>query len=181
MKSAATVVIVAFGLAAGLWMSGEPAFGAKRGPSTPKERARAVKLVRSLEADPYGKEAREARRWLSLWLVDAPDMTVDLCPELLGGTPAERRRIPSEIVAQTLYSGAAFMIENPDKTEARQEVYTAGVLGALRVYEGMLGERPDLRSPLLDGLIAKRDAGTLPAHVAETMAGCAVGRPVKAD
>lgn len=181
MKSKAPAAIVALGLAAGLWMPAEPAAAAKRGPSTSKERARAVKLVRGLEEDPYGNDAREARRWLSLWPVEAPDMTVDLCPELFGGTPAQRKRIPSEVVAQTLYSGAAFVIENPEKARTRAEVYTAGMLGALRVYEGMLAERPDLRSPLLDGLIGKRDAGTLPAHVAESMAACATVRPVSSD
>lgn len=169
------------GLAASLWMSGYPASAAKRKPSTPKERARAVKLVRSLEEKPYGESAREARRWLSLWLVEAPDMPVDLCPELFGGTAAERRRIPSEVVAQTLYSGAAFVIENPGKAEAREEVYRAGVLGALQAYEAMLAERPELRSPLLDGLVGRREAGTLAAHVAESMAGCAAVKSLSSN
>lgn len=172
MKAAAIVILA---LAASLLMPLESS-GAKRQPSTPKERARAMKLVRELEADPYGAGAREARRWLSLWLVEVPDLEVDLCPELFGGTPAERKRIPAEVVAQTLYSGVAFVIENPGKAEAREEIYGAGMLGALRAYEAMLQARPDLRSTLLDGLLGKREAGTLPAHVAESMAGCAASR-----
>ena len=173
MKAGAILIL---GLAASLWMVEESASREKRGPSTPKERSRAVKLVRELEEDPYGAEARDARRWLSLWLVEVPDMPVDLCPELFGGTPAERKRLPAEIVAQTLYSGVAFVIENPGKAEAREEIYKAGVLGALKAYEAVLKERPELRSPLLDSLIGKREAGTLPAHVTESMAGCAASR-----
>lgn len=173
-------MIVILGLAASLLMPWE-SDGAKRQPSTAKERARAVKLVRELEEDPYSGAARKARSWLSLWLVKVPDLQVDLCPELFGGTPAERKRIPSEIVAQTLYSGVAFVIENPDKAEAREEIYGAGVLGALRAYEAMLEQQPHLRSPLLDGLLGKREAGTLPAHVAESMAGCAASRSIKSN
>lgn len=175
MKAGAILIL---GLAAGLLLPGESA-GAKRGSSTPKERTRAVKLVKELEMDPYGAGAREARRWLSLWLVETPDLEVDLCPELFGGTPAERKRIPSEVVAQTLYSGVAFVIENPGKAEVREQIYGAGMLGALRVYEAMVKTRPDLRSPLVDGLLAKREAGTLPEHVAGSMAGCAASRSLR--
>src|SRR5688500_18355834 len=82
MKAGAILIL---GLAASLWMVEESDSREKRGPSTPKERSRAVKLVRELEEDPHGAEARAARRWLSLWLVEVPDMPVDLCPELFGG------------------------------------------------------------------------------------------------
>jgi hypothetical protein len=144
----------------------------RRGPSTPRERAKAVKLIRQLEQDPYFEGSRDARRWLSLWLFEVPDLQVDICPALFGGTPAERKRIPSEVVAQTLYSGVAFLIENPRKSRVREEIYLAGLLGALQTYEAMIEERPTLRSPLLDGLIGRREAGTLAAHVAEAMQGC---------
>ena len=145
---------------------------AERGPSTPRERAKALKLIRQLEEDPNFDGSRDARRWLSLWLFQVPDLKIDLCPELLGGTSVERRRLPSEVVAQTMYSGIAFLIENPGKAKIREEVYLAGVLGALRVYEALLRERPHIRSALLDGLLGKREAGLLVDHVVEAMKGC---------
>src|SRR6185436_1766137 len=83
-----------------LWMPRADAFTG-RGPSTPRERAKALKLIRQLEEDPDFDGSRDARRWLSLWLFQVPDLKLDLCPELLGGTPAMRRRIPAEVVAQT--------------------------------------------------------------------------------
>ena len=143
---------------------------AARGPSTPKERAKALKLIRQLEEDPSFEGARDARRWLSLWLFEVPDLHVDLCPELLGGTSVERKRLPGEVVGQMMYSGAAYLIEHKDGS--REQVYLAGVTGALKVYEALLATRPHARSPLLDGLIGRRDAGTLPAHVAEAMGAC---------
>lgn len=145
---------------------------AERGPSTPKERTKALRLIRELEADPLGEKAYEARRWLALWLLDVPDLQVRYCAEVVGGDRAARQRIRPDLLAQIPYSGAAFLIENPQKRDARTEVYTAGLAGALRAYEALLQVRPDQRSPLLDQLLAKRDAGELAAFVAETSQSC---------
>jgi hypothetical protein len=145
---------------------------AERGPSTPKERTKALRLIRQLEADPAGSEARESRRWLALWLLDIPDLRVRYCAEVVGGSRAARDRIRPDLLAQIPWSGVAFLIENPDKQGAKTEVYTAGLLGALRAYEALLRDRPEQRSPLFDDLLAKRDAGELAAFVAETSQAC---------
>jgi hypothetical protein len=157
-------------LAALLFLPG--AVWAERGPSTPKERAKALRLIRQLEAEPLGEGAYQARRWLALWLLDVPDFQVRYCAEIVGGDRAARQRIRPDLLAQISWSGAAFLIENPDKRDARAEVYTAGLLGALRAYEALLQARPDQRSPLLDGLLARRDADELAAYVAETSRAC---------
>jgi hypothetical protein len=145
---------------------------AERGPSTAKERAKALKLIRQLEADPLGEKASEARRWLALWLLDVPDFQVRYCADVVGGDRSVRQRLRPELLAQISWSGAAFLIDNPKKHEARTEIYTAGLLGALRSYEALLRARPDERSPLFDELLAKRDAGELAAYVAETSRSC---------
>lgn len=146
--------------------------GAERGPSTPKERTKALRLIRQLEAEPLGEKAWEARRWLALWLLDVPDLQVRYCAEIVGGDRAARQRIRPDLLAQIPWSGAAFLIENPGKREARTEVYTAGLLGALRTYEALLKARPDQRSSLFDQLLVKRDAGGLETFVAETSQAC---------
>ena len=158
------------GLAVLLFLPG--AAGAERGPSTPKERSKALRLIRQLEEDPLGEEAREARRWLALWLLDVPDLQVRYCAEIVGGNRSARQRVRPDLLAQIPWSGAAFLIENPGKRDARAEIYTAGLLGALRAYEAILQARPDEHSPLLDQLLAKREAGELAAHVAETSQAC---------
>lgn len=144
----------------------------ERGPSTPKEREKAVKLIHQLEMDPFGKKARDARRWLALWLVEVTDYKVQYCPEILGGTLPARQRIRNEILAQVTYSSLAFVLERPDKTGSPLDVHRAGVLGALRAYEVMLAGEPGTRSPLLDDLLAKRNDGTLDAYLAETGKAC---------
>jgi hypothetical protein len=152
------------------WLAG----GARgdRGPATPQEREKALKLVHQLETDPFGKKARDARRWLALWMVQVPGRKVQYCPEVLGGTLQVRQRVRNEIVAQVTYSSLAFALENPGKASSAVEVHRAGVLGALRTYEAMLAGEPGTRSPLLDGLIKKRNDGTLDAYLAETVKAC---------
>lgn len=101
------------------------------------------------------------------------------------GNPAALRKVRPEILAQIPWSGVASLIESPAnpsgnsgtsgetvQRKSKAEIYLAGVEGALRAYEAMLRTRPDLRSPLLDGLIARRDAGELAAYVAETANAC---------
>jgi hypothetical protein len=165
MRSGAVLILC-------LALLGSGAQAAARGPSTPKERAKALNLIRQLEEDPLFEGSREARSWLSLWLFAVPDLRIDLCPELLGGTAAERRRVPPEVLAQLMYSGVAVLIEN--KKAGREEVYLASVRGALRVYESLLAKRPQIRSAPLDGLIGQRDSGTLGTHVTATMGACPV-------
>lgn len=165
-----TRLFVMLGLALFLPLAGVGESRADRGPATPKERAKALKLARQLETDPFGDKAADARRWLALWQLDVTDLQVRYCAEVLGGNPAALRKVRPEILAQIPWSGVAHLIEKPEAKKA--EIYLAGVEGALQAYEVMLRTRPDLRSPLLDGLIAKRDAGELAPYVAETANAC---------
>jgi hypothetical protein len=56
----------------------------KRGPSKPEERARAVQFAHDLEINPLGPQAKSQREWLTLWLIEIPDITVEVCSRLLG-------------------------------------------------------------------------------------------------
>jgi hypothetical protein len=119
---------------------------------------------------PRGLPEHSWKASLALFTQSIGAQPIDVREELLGGTAADRKRIPGEVVGQLMYSGAAFLIEHKDG--AREEVYLAGVTGALKVYESLLAKRPHVRSPSLDSLIGRRDAGTLADHVAETMGAC---------
>lgn len=169
MRTQSVLLLLTFALS--LLLPAEPR--AERGPSTAKERAKALKLVRQLEAEPLGEKSADARRWLALWLLEVPDFQVRYCAEVVGGTPAARQKVRPEILAQIPWSGVAWLIENPDKkSAAKADVYLAGLQGALRSYEALLRVKPDQRSPLLDDLLARRDAGELAGYVAETSQAC---------
>ena len=50
----------------------------KRGPSTPEERAKAVQIARALEGDPLQPGNKDMRTWFTLWLIEVPDITVQV-------------------------------------------------------------------------------------------------------
>jgi carboxypeptidase Q len=139
----------------------------KRGPSTSEERATAVKAARLLETDPFHKDAKKIREWYTLWLIEVPDITVELCSDYLGPVVGSNKNYGSEIFGQMMYSSAAFIIENADKAKDRVAVNHAGVEGALKTYESVLKTKPKAKWEFLDGLIVKRDKGELKAYVEE--------------
>lgn len=143
----------------------------KRGPSTPEERAQAVRLTRALEADPLNKDAKSAREWLTLWLVEVPDISVTLCTDYLSGLYEKKKdrdkNYAPEIATQMMFSSAAFMIEHPDQATDDIAVNKAGLEGSLKAYEAILQAKPKVQWAFLDDLIAKRDKGTLEDYVRE--------------
>ena len=141
---------------------------AKPKASTPEERAKAVKLAHELELDPATEESFEKRRWLIKWWEKVPDLTVTIC-DLLGPFPKDDHPYFSLVLAQSMFSGGAFMIEHPDQAQDQVAVQTAGIEGALKVYEVFGKVMPEDRLPYLDDLLKKRDAGTLAAHMRDVV------------
>lgn len=138
----------------------------KRGPSTPEERDKAVKAARLLEADPFHKDAKKVREWFTLWLIEIPDISIELC-NYLGPVLGSKKDYAADTFTQTMFSSAAFMIEHPDQAKDKVAVNLAGVEGALRFYEAVLKAKPKAKQDFLDGLIAKRERGELKAYVQE--------------
>jgi len=144
----------------------------KRGPSTPEERAKAVQFAHDLETNPLGPQAKNEREWLTLWLIEVPDITVEVCPRLLGSELPDKKKFGTEIVSQLMFSEAAFMIENPDKAKDSISVHAAGTNGALKVYEAILKEHPKAQLKSLDEITSRRDKGELQNYVQEAMKYC---------
>lgn len=136
--------------------------------STAEERAKAVRLARELEADPLSADAAEKRRWLVEWYERIPDITIVVC-NLLGPLPKPGHPIFAEVLGQTIFSGGAFMIEHPERAHDQVEVQTAGMEGALKVYELFAEKKPQGRLPFLEDLLAKRKDGTLRSYLSEAV------------
>jgi hypothetical protein len=145
----------------------------KRGPSTAEERARAVKVAHALEEEPLAKDAKDNRDWVIQWIVDIPDITVNVCFDYFGKVPTPARGHSKEIVRQMIISSAAFMIEHPDKAKDEQAVATAGLLGSLKAYQSILKGDSDARWPYVDKIIQMRDQGKLDDFVSDTRRKCA--------
>jgi len=140
--------------------------------SAAKDRAKAVEIARSLEADPLGKQAKDQRAWLILWLTNVPDINVKGCGSLLGPVVGSKKNYDVELFTQMLAAGAAFIIANPDKAKDDVAVYTAGVEGSLRAYESILKLKPKARWPFLDDLLEKRTKGELTEYVRQAATHC---------
>jgi len=145
---------------------------ADRGPSTPDERANAVRLARLLESDPLGPDAKEARHWLTMWVIEVPDIHVSLCGILLGPVLDAKKNYAPELITQMMYSSTAFVIEHPDQAADEVSMYVAGVEGSLRAYESLLKAKPKARWPYLDDLIQKRNQGQLLAYIGAKVPSC---------
>ena len=114
------------------FLTPRPCRAQTRGPSTPEERARAVKVAHELEQEPLAKDAKESREWMIQWIVEIPDITVEVCSEYFGTVPRPPKGHSGEITKQMVISSAAFMIEHPDKVKDGQAIALAGLLGALK-------------------------------------------------
>ena len=142
-----------------------------RGPSTPEERATAVKSTRLLETDPFNKDAKKVREWFLKWLIEVPDISVEMCTDYLPPLYGKKsKNNEAELVMQMTFSSAAFIIENPDKAKDKVAVNMAGLEGTLKMYESILKNKPDAKIDFLDQLIAKRDKGELRAYVEDIAA-----------
>lgn len=163
-------VIARFFLALAIWalLTLSAVAQNKRGPSTPEERANAVKAARLLEAEPFYKDAKKIRGWLTTWIIEVPDISVGICTEYLPGLYGTKdKNYESELVGQMMFASAAFIIEHPDQAKDSVAVNLAGVEGTLRMYEAILKTKPNAKINTLDQLVQKREKGELKAYVEE--------------
>lgn len=148
-----------------------PVMAQKRGPSTPEERATAVKAARLLESDPFHKDAKKVREWFLTWLIQVPDISVEICTDYLSplfGTKDKNHE--AELALQMTLSSAAFIIEHPDQAKDKVAVNLAGLEGTLRMYESVVKNKPKAKNDFLDQLIARREKGELKAYVEDIAA-----------
>jgi len=141
-------------------------------PSTPEQKKQAVEMVTFLESNPFAKEAKDYRRTLFLFLVEAPDITIKLCTNVLGESKQLKGDYETEVVNHLMFSQAKFIIENPDKAQDDAAVYVAAVEGVLRTWQAVKTAKPKAKFALMDELVEKQKAGTLAEHVQNNMKGC---------
>lgn len=147
-----------------------PAFAqAERGPSTPDERARVIKIAADARKDPLGVLAANAN-WFETWITDVPDLT--LRPGAVGKwcVKAAKGELRNAVQFQFSASAIAFEIEHnipdPQKLDDVNAVGLAALEGVLAAYETLLAQDPKNRSPKMDEALVSRDKGELAAFVA---------------
>jgi hypothetical protein len=141
-----------------------------RGPSTPEEREKALRYIDDLEKNPVGSKAKEERQWLTIWLIQVPDIHVGLCAGLLPGL-AKGSKLDSDILdIQPMFSSARYAIQHDGGNSDSIEQYQEGVEGTLRTYEALIAQKPQDRQPKMDELLHRRSDGSLTTFVKERVA-----------
>ena len=144
-----------------------PSAAKMRGPSTAEERAQALEYAQSLEQHPLAKDSLEKRMWLTEWLVQVPDVTVNVCCKELKALESldkVNKTYSNQLRMQALYSEAAFLLEHPE-VKNTATIQAAGLAGTLRAYRAIQRIDPSAKYPLLDDLIVLEKQGKLQQYV----------------
>jgi hypothetical protein len=152
-------VLIVFATAASL-----PSVAKMRGPTTAEERAQAIEYVRSLEENPLAKDGLAKRMWLTEWIVEAPDFTVNACCKELASLDKVNNTYSNQLRMQVIYSQAAFLVQHPEEKNAAA-IQAAGLAGTLRAYRAIQRFDPTAKYPLLDNLIVLEKQGKLQQYV----------------
>jgi hypothetical protein len=158
---------LAFALVCGLMPA--PAAGQA---SSAEDRRRFVAVARQLEEAPLAPRLAADRQWAFNWLVEAPDVSVTVCANSLGGLLNEHYARGPEILVQYSLSMAAAVIERPDLAGDPIAQQLAGTEGALRAYRAVLRDRPEDHSPSLDALVLTQSRGQLRDFVSSAWPAC---------
>jgi hypothetical protein len=144
-----------------------PSAAKMRGPSTAEERAQALEYAQSLEQHPLAKDSLEKRMWLTEWIVQVPDITVNVCcKELqeLESLDKVNNTYSNQLRMQVYYSQAAFQLQHPEEKNAAA-IQAAGLAGTLRAYRAIQQFDPTAKYPLLDNLMSLERKGKLEKYV----------------
>jgi hypothetical protein len=156
-----------------LVVTSQTAFAQDNKTSKPEDKAAFVKGTRLLEQEPFNKKAKEISRSLLVFLIEAPDVSVTLCSDLLAPI-GKNYKYSAETTGQFTFGMGAFIVENPAKVNDEKAVYAGGLESVSKMYEARLKEKPNAKNEFLDGLVEKRTKGELGKLVEDVLSkgGC---------
>src|SRR5215472_14901976 len=134
---------------------------AAQGTSTPEERARWAEITHKLESNPLDESVNKDGEAALNRLSNAHDIHVPLCPALLSEFNDAKYKYRHEVTRQYMLASGAFIIENPDKAGDTNAMNLAAVESVLKVYSGILQQKPDAKWKTLDDLLKKQSQGKL--------------------
>jgi hypothetical protein len=141
--------------------------------SSPEDRQRFVSVTRALEQAPLKPGVKADRAWALEWLINAPDVTVTVCADTLGGLVQSHYPYAGEILLQDTFSMAALVIEHPETANDPNAQQLAGVEGALNAYRSILRDKPEAKSSTLEALLQTQSRGGLPDFIRKARIHCA--------
>ena len=141
-------------------------------PASKQDRKDVARYAAELEADPLSKAAKKNRVKVLTIINRSPDLAVAPCRRLLGDLVLSRKLGAPELRVQLQISGAKYLAEHPGAPTDAEEVFVAGLEGALAAYASMRGANPLVQIDLMDELAERNARGELADVVREALADC---------
>jgi hypothetical protein len=135
-----------------------------RGPSTPDERARVLRMALEAAQNPLQVQQRDGA-WLKAWVNEIPDLVLDYGPVFSWVKASAGADIREAIGFQYTASAMAFQIRHPALAGQQAAIDAAGMEGVLRAYETLVREDPRRASAKLDRALSARNKGELTAFL----------------
>jgi carboxypeptidase Q len=132
-----------------------------QGTSTSEERARWAEITHKLESSPLDEAVNKDGEWAFNRLSEVHDIHVPLCQGLLVEFNDSKYKYRHEITRQYMLASGAFLIENPGKGSDINAMNVAAVESVLKVYDGILKQKSDAKSKVLDDLLNNQGQGKL--------------------
>lgn len=140
--------------------------------SSPEDRQRFVSVTRSLEQSPLEPALKADREWALAWLTDAPDVTVTVCDDAMGGVVQSDYPYAGEILLQNMFAMAVHLIQHPEAASDANAQQLAGAEGAVNAYRSILRTKPAAKSPALEILLQAQSKGRLSDFTREAWIRC---------
>jgi len=141
-------------------------------PSSPADRQRVVAIAHKLEQAPLDPALQDERAWAMRWLIDVPDIGVEICPDSLPGLLQSKYRYGNDLLADYSLAMAAFQIEHPEGAKDLPAQQLAGIQAVLKAYRAILKDKPNAHAPTLDALLQTEAQGGLPDFARKAWTAC---------
>jgi hypothetical protein len=128
------------------------------------DKASVHKAVAEHERNPVGSDAKKLRAVLATHF-EPVDYVV--CLDQIGSLLDTKNEVHEAVFWQVVFGSGDFVEQHPEEAKDKFAYMQAGLESGLRAYENALREKPKARLPLLDKILALRDAGRLIDFVKE--------------
>lgn len=172
MKRTIQIVVIGFVLITIMAVANNKLFAQGKQPTNPETKARMIQLINTLEKEPFHKEAKAYNKEVLVWLIEAPDVTVTLCTDIMGDLKKFKGDEGAALVAHLTFSQARFILQNPEKSSDKLAVNVAGVESVIAMYNSMKTTKPKLKIDAAEKLIQLQSESKLTSFVEENLKKC---------
>jgi len=150
-----------------------PAYAKKKKPPTAEGKASFIEKAKLIEEEPLSEKAPSYQKDLIMWWSETAGIDVKWCLSLLGkNMDTPKSDLMWTVCFQLLFSSIAYSFSNPEEARNPVSLYCAGLEGALKTYENILKEKPEVRDSNCDNLVKARELGLLRRYVEAHIADC---------